>query len=1117
MQRTELFRVARRAAPIVLMLLASILAASLAASRVAAAEDWAAFLDALRARGYEDLESAYLKQLQDSGQAPPELNAELDYRIGESAFKDGISATGQRREQLFDEALGALEKYLEAAPDGSFALEAHSGIARIAAEREDLLLREANRPGVGDAIRDEKLAKARQLGSTAREHFGAAGKLSSSRLKKFRESGSASAVEERNAQATHLDLLIRYATAQAQTARAYPKNSDEYKKGLVGAAERFDKIYTTYQKYAGAYRARLSEARIDHELGDDDAALEILSEIGVLPLTEEFYALKTLALALSAEISDSRDDPAALMTLYQKFLEWTEAKLPDEYYRSAEGRQIYYLVAKALVRLEKTRREDYDRYAAAGKKAFVDSDDAGYKEFNVGSKKSEKKLLNLAIKTIYDAGEGTSDEAVAARELLKDEIFQGIDLTKYSFGKKSDGFGDVVAAAGRATSIFSEKQSNYQNAAPEFKEEARREFVGAGEDALRAIQSAIDLSAKEERPDRKAKFSEESRDAAREEVVKLLFREAVVDFALGRYEEAFVAGDAAAREEGFESAAQGAIVALRSLQTILADAKKNGDPEADALEARANEYVAFCNERWGDDDDSPIAQESLAALVESAGAAGDVQGALDALAKIPESSPRRAASEMRLGQLLLAEWSRRSASRKDSAADDGAESSDEGDDSEIGRDELLELARRNLYAGLERRLLAADGSLDNDATLIYSAYLLAQACALQGDFANAEKWLDHPRIGALTVANRAAEDSESVPAFVDENFRIRAIALKLRVAANDPSRLDEAMNLVTRLDAIVAESPDKATAADRLASVYLELGRRFEDRLDALARQAAEGDESKRAELDAATAGFAAFLDRVASRGAELDYAEARWLVEEYVALGKGKLGKDGAPTPEADARFAKALALCRQIVANVDDASKPDYAPSGTAKIAVMLKVCEILRYEGKYDAAYKNLKLILSQSPNNVDAQQEAATLLEARGKSDPSYYAKAIAGDGAGANGSRQVWGWNGLIRRLAVAGASDETLKTRYFDACKAKARVRYKYVSSFADPERRKKEALAAAEDVRRLWQKHPEFNGAETVKYFNRAYRSFQKLAGATEIVDLKDSNNRQTVEEPKQ
>jgi len=1068
-----------------------------------AAEDWSAFLDALKARGYNDVALVYLKQLQDEGQVPPELDAELDYRIGAAAFDEAIGVSGTRRESLLNQASDAFENYLSSHPDGPSALEATSGLARIAASRGARLFDEANRKGVQETVREEKLALARKYYSDAKTKFSDAIKLARERVQSLQNAPSAQLNELRAAQAHFLDLDIRNADTIAQIARVYPKDSEAYKSGLTAAAESFNRIFTTYQQFVGAYQARFAEAVIAHELDDDDKALEILSEIGVLPFEETFYSLKTRSLALFAEIVDSRNDPALLMELVQKFLEWSDgAKLPDLYYQSAEGRRIYYLSGKALVRLEKLRRSDFNSFAAAGHKTFVDADDPAYKILNVSERSRNSTIVTAALRTLSVVGSGRTEDALNAQELLKDEIFEGIDIAKYSFTQKATDFNSAADIATRAAAVFSEKRMSYLTADPEVQDEAKLELDLAARNAREALRTAIDFSAKELRPDRRGRLPEETVVATLEERANLTLRLAVVEFMTERYENAFVAADAVARIDDFEDAAQGAIVALRSLQTIHANAKKSGSDEIDALDKRVMEYLAFTYERWGEDESSPIAQEAIVAQLDVAAESGDVIGATDALAKIPDDSPRRAHAELKLGQLMWSLWIRLTSERTANVEEDedgGYEASDL-----VEPDAVLELACQSLLAGLERQITSDEGVAEDDWFLIFSTYLLAQTYAQQGDFANAEKWLTHPKIGALAVVDRVSQpDAEPLP-FVDDSFKVAVLALELRVAANNPDRADDAVKTMARLDSIVENSEDGENSSAKLTRVYLAIGKRFEERVVALKKQADAGDDSKREELANASKVFETFLDKVADREEGNSYASLRWIAESYLAIGKGFLDKNGRATPESAPSFAKARQICKKLVDNIN--ADPNFAPSPDASLAVLLKVCEIMRYEGKYQTAYKNLVMLLESSPLSVEAQWETATLLGAWGDVDPRYYTKAIAGDTPTDPTKRLVWGWNGLMRRLAPSIDKGERFRTLYFDACKEKVWTRYKYVRSIGDPVEKKRQAQAAEDEVLRFWQMHPGFNGPESTKIFNDAYRAFQRLRGVAEPVGLKDS-----------
>ena len=116
---------------------------------------------------------------------------------------------------------------------------------------------------------------------------------------------------------------------------------------------------------------------------------------------------------------------------------------------------------------------------------------------------------------------------------------------------------------------------------------------------------------------------------------------AVVCFSLERYEDAFVAGEYLARRRpDFADAPQGAIVALRSLQSTLAalraqDASESAIADVQKRLGAFSDYVA---ERWSDGSgESAIAQEAALIKLDAAVANGDVAGAKAFLEQVASS------------------------------------------------------------------------------------------------------------------------------------------------------------------------------------------------------------------------------------------------------------------------------------------------------------------------------------------------------------------------------------------------------------------------------------------------------------------------------------------------
>ena len=78
-----------------------------------------------------------------------------------------------------------------------------------------------------------------------------------------------------------------------------------------------------------------------------------------------------------------------------------------------------------------------------------------------------------------------------------------------------------------------------------------------------------------------------------------------------------------------------------------------------------------------------------------------------------------------------------------------------------------------------------------------------------------------------------------------------------------------------------------------------------------------------------------------------------------------------------------------------------------------------------------------------------------------------------------------------------------MKSLYFESYVGKTRSRYRYVKSAPSDDERKKRALEAENDLKRLYQTNPTMGGAKSFAYFDKAYREFQKLRGESKPVGL--------------
>lgn len=1085
-------------------------------------EDWERFLQALDDRGYDDVALDYLRLLEKSGNAPPELAAELDFRLGVATLKSLPTAPASARADLAAQGRASLERYLAANPDSPNAAAANAALAQTLIDAGERSLADAGKKGVSEDAKSKALLAARVAFADAKKPLADALQAARVRVQAVQKDPKAKQNDKQAARAEFVDLTLRTAKLTAQTARTFPEGAVERTDGLTKARGYFAKFYETYHQFPAAFEARFNEAQVAAELGDVDAALGALSELAVLPYEDRYSSLKTRASLLEAEIALAGDAPTRWMSVLQKFRAWKDAKLDDAFYGSAEGLRFHLLTAQATIKLEELRRSDRDAFVAAGRKTFVDSDDPTYKLLNSPKKNTgSNAVVVFALETLSFVASGRGSAALEAEELLKHPLFEGIDRSQFSFAQKVNDFASAADAASRAASIFAQTRADARNAAPELAAQANAEATKAAETAYQAFQTA---------------FGYVDDKTPQPELDALKLRFAVLCFSTERFDDAFAAADELVKDRpDFADAPQAATVALRALQASNAKLRSEAadDETLNAASAKLAEYAAYVVERWNAATDAAsvaVVQEAALVRTDAAVASGDLDGARALLEQIPEDSPRRAVAELRLGSLLWKTWNERKV-----AADAQAEIADaanptaatEAEAADAALAELRDAAEKTLLAGLQRKIAESNRS-KTDYLAIYSAFQLAEIYERAGNVADAEKWLTHPDFGPLAVVEAAldaaanaasdaasqdgengetsdanaetAESSADAAAnFLDADFQTATLALALRVRTADASRLDDAQKTMERLEAVAARNPENAS---KLTSVYVRLGRRIEERLVELKEAADDGDASKAEELAATTKSFEAFLQRVAQRGDANGYAALRWVADSYLSLGRGLAGTLGDPPPEAVAYFAESGRAYQTILRRI--AADPNFAPTANARFVVSTKIVECLRGAGAYEKAFSQLGKLLDERPTNVDLQFEAARTLQAAGRKNPTYFAQAIVGGLPNAQGRSRAWGWNGLVNKLARASATNPRLAPAFYDACFEKTRCRYLDARRTTDPAEREKKVRDAETELERLRQVRPDLGGAATFAKFDAAYQNFQKLRGVKKPTSLR-------------
>lgn len=1050
-----------------------------------AAERWRDFYAALLERGYDDTAVDYLESFRGQANCPADLAVELDALIGKAYLQRARTGTSAERDLFLKKSREMLTRFLAEHPDHPEAFEASAQLAMISireGERELAKMKD----NMSDLEKIKFRESARKTFEAARGALDKAVELARARVKEIQADKEKAKSDEANAiYGEYLNLLLDSTGLIAQMAETYPENSSSWTEGLEKAKEKFAEIYQKYQMYPGGYRARFEEAKISDRLGKSDEAVEILNEISLLPNQRPLYVLKTEAIELFGEIALRDKKPERLMEMIRNYNGWKNInQLPPNYYLSGEGLRIHLLTGQAALALFELRGNDRKAFNAAGKTVFADSTD------------SSVKMMAHLDKVAYEAFDFVYQQksplSLEAEKFLKSPLFSG-QRGKAAAEKPAD-FADAqqrlnrswtdfvqanLAAAEALTADAAAESSKHKKAAQEETERnfrwafalATRKTDPAALDALRLQWATLKL------------LADQNEDA-----------EILADFLLYR-------------RPGFDGATKAAEIGLKAMKNLHRQARRR-DAGADEM-ARLDEQIArktdYILKRWGENSAGntlPVVQEAVMVRMETAIAGGDRAKAESFLQRIPEDSPQRAVADIQLGQSLWADYLERTADRENPT--DAAALTQE-----------LEQAQKALGDGLTKRLEATNGGSADDMTSVYAALSLAQIAMTRNKPDESLRWLSHPNIGPMTIAEKqaarlaredAAEEGETSEASdgasasegepMSDSFQLTALMLALRtlVALGDFERAETTMG---RLEMFVAKGQG---SQQRLTSVYLQLGKQLEDQLRTL-RQAAVDDPAKAEELKSVSEGFENFLERISTRKEGNTYLTLRWIGDTFYGMGTGLASGDGVS--EADALkaknyFERAGRTYYGILKRID--AEPDWVPNEGAKILVTIRLVECLEQVGRYPQAMKLLVPLLTANENNLELQFTAASLYESWGKLDKTCFVRAIQGGEPKENGKNLVWGWNRIVTLLSRNIDKSDLYKTRFYEAVLHKIDCRRLWIETLSNPDDRKKQATGGMNELIRLRKVQPDLGGPEMFRKLEEHLRNFQRIAGAAPI-----------------
>ncbi|MGL4594381.1 MAG: hypothetical protein ACRCUY_06590 [Thermoguttaceae bacterium] len=516
-------------------------------------------------------------------------------------------------------------------------------------------------------------------------------------------------------------------------------------------------------------------------------------------------------------------------------------------------------------------------------------------------------------------------------------------------------------------------------------------------------------------------------------------------------------------------AEQTAAMAVRLYRQVFIDEKlAGGDP--DAVGKRLSRLCDFILTRW---EGQPVTGEVRLLQIDTAIDSGDIEEAKKLVMQTAEGSPQRISAELKIGQSLWNQYS--SLARLPEGAEDKPNTKD--------LDALFKEAKKQLEIGAKGKVaLIKDGKATVDPATVQCAFVLAQMCLNDNQSQQAIDWLTDSIVGPLALI---ASPPSSVPVESLKAIQLGAVMTLLRayVAAEKLDKAEETMN---QLEKIIKEQTATETAGDskdsedqKLTRIYVALGRQLENRLKDL-NEAGEIEQAGKV-----AQGFGKFLEKIKKRGDSNTFQSLYWVADTFYRLGSGMSSGEKVPE-DAQSYYKNAAGTYVEILKRLDQES--DWAPERAAS-TINTRLAESLRCIGMFEPAATYIESVLEDSPNRIDIQLEAAKTLEAWGKKDPQKLTRAVTGGFP----SKNVWGWNGLIKR---ASADINKHSELYFDAYLGKFRSVIALVKTESDKEKKAKLLDNTSKDFVSLLVRQPQLGGPEWFAKFDQVYKDLERQLG---------------------
>lgn len=1007
------------------------------------------FLQELRNQRYFELAEYYLDLQVDKQMLSDEFRAKIDLERAMVILSGARNiANGTERDRKFVEAETLLERFSAATEDTDLKIKSNNELGNLLFQRAKLVEFEGNKEENAPR-KAEFVNRTRDLLTKGRDTYVSGRDQLKAELEAFPKVLDPQTEKDKIARrdalyGEYLQLVITTSKLLEEIAQTYQPDAAEYKTNYEEAIKEYGAIASRFRRKGVGIVALVSQGRCYLAIDDTKQALSFLQEVIDQRETPAFRNIVNLAMPLYMKTLAAAEKTEEAITMG---VEWNDGIRPNELANEEwhgfqlELARTYRFKADALTAGKPDDADARRAYVSARKLAQQVLRYPGREKQNARDLLSSLPNLPGGVEE-EDTPPQNFDEALAkGKELM--ESAQAMEFTINTLPE----------------AIANEEDPENKKALQSQLNEARQNYGKTQNAAVQYYEMALAFT-----------NSETAISSLQEVYYYLTF----INYSRGNYYEAIVLGEYLARRYPGESGALPcAKIVLSCYQLLYNQAVE------EQREFEVNGFIDIAEYTIQNWEQSEEANDARRRLVPYMMEAGQFEEAKQITSQIPEETPERLESELRIGRTLWFQY------RRDSREVNSLKR--EAPDSPRIAELEKNLPTLKAFAG--EMLEAAGSRLQAGTGLKLSNSNVAALLSLSQYYVEIEKaelaliHLENENYGLLSLIQKK-DPIASKPATVESAFRAALSGyMSMLAGENGEANIEKAKEVMQQLNNVVGDTPE---GKKRLVSVYFTLARDLEEQLNA-----AETAEKKNVLAN----GFETFLDEVGSTGT--DFSVRYWAASTLQGLG-ASFEANGTVTNKARDYYTKSVTQFKSIA----DEGKSDLSwineneETGKAYLAqIRMNMAQVMKRLGQYEEATKELAYILLDTPSNVSVQIEAAKTYNELGvqKGDESQLLYAIGG-ARPLNGENLVWGW----RKLGMLTQGKEQFTTEYYEARLGIAKARLE-IGRAKQGEEGKKHIGYAELEILNTYKIYPELGGTEFTARFDSLLRTIQKELGKTE------------------